>query len=161
MTEPEVPGFTVWVDADGMPQPVRQILLNASARRAASMVFVANRHLGALPSPYARAVVVGAGSDVADDYIVSHAAAGDLVVSDDVPLAARAVERGAEVLQFRGRLHDRSNVGEALSVRNLGAELREIGIEGGGPAAWNQRAKQEFANGLDRWLTRAARKSSG
>lgn len=155
MTASAPHAFTIWVDADGIPAAVRELLVKTSARRSARMRFVANRYLGKLPSPFAEAVVVGAGSDAADDHIVASVVPGDLVVSDDVPLAARAVARGAEVLQFRGRLLDASNVGEALGIRDFGAELREMGIEGGGPSAWGPRAKQDFANALDRWLARA------
>lgn len=150
--------FTVWIDADGIPNEARGLLVRAAMRREVRMVLVANRYIEKPRTRQVEVVQVGSGADVADDYIVEHCAAGDLVVSDDVPLAARAVEKGAEVLQFRGRLLDAKNVGEALSYRDFGAELREMGVETGGPSGWNQKAKQDFANGLDRWLTRAQRR---
>lgn len=156
---PPTPPFTVWVDADGLPQEARQLLVRSSTRTRARVVLVANRYLEAPRAATVEVVTVGAGADVADDYIVAHLRGGDLVVSDDVPLAARAVDGGADVLQFRGRVLDKHNVREVLSLRDFGAELREMGIETGGPSAWGPKAKQAFANGLDRWLTRALARS--
>lgn len=153
----EPPPFTVWIDADGIPGDARALLVRASERLNVRMFLVANRFLEKPRTRLVDVVVVSAGPDVADDYIVEQAEPGDLVVSDDVPLAARAVEKGADVLQFRGRLLDKSNVREVLSYRDFGAELREFGIQTGGPSAWDAKARQSFANGLDRWLTRAVR----
>ncbi len=152
------PPFTVWVDADGLPGEARTLLVRTAERRQVSVVLVANRYLEKPLTSFVEVTVVGAGPDVADDHIVAHARPGDLVVSDDVPLAARAVEVGADVLQFRGRLLDKTNVREALSFRDFGAELREAGIETGGPSGWSPRDRQALANGLDRWLTRALRR---
>jgi uncharacterized protein YaiI (UPF0178 family) len=146
---------TVLVDADGLPRDARELLVRAAGRTGWNVVLVSNRWVEKPRVANVSVVQVPAGPDVADDWIVEHAKPGDLVVSDDVPLAARAVERGAEVLQFRGRLLDASNVGEVLSVRNFGADLREMGVETGGPSGWGAKEKQAFANGLDRWITRA------
>ena len=150
---PELPPFTLWVDADGVPGAVREVLVRAAVRREVRVVLVSNRYIEPVRTRCVEIVQVGSGPDVADDYIAERATDGDLVVSDDVPLAARAVEAGADVLQFRGRLLDRSNVREALSMRDFGAELRDMGIETRGPSAWRPKDKQAFSNGLDRWLS--------
>ncbi|MCB9520909.1 MAG: YaiI/YqxD family protein [Myxococcales bacterium] len=147
--------FTIWVDGDGLPGAVREVVVRAAAARRLRVVIVANRYVEPPPTLFVEGVVVGAGPDVADTYIVEHAVAGDLVISDDVPLAARAVEVGADVLQFRGRLLDRQNVREALSIRNFGAELRDMGIETQGPSGWRPKDRQAFSNGLDKWVSRA------
>ena len=94
--------------------------------------------------------------DKADDHIAEHCGAGDLVVTTDVPLAARAVESGALVLQPHGRLLDADNVQEHLAMRDLKTELRSGGEMTGGPPPFGAAERQRFANGLDRWITRSA-----
>lgn len=146
--------MTIYVDADGAPRVLIELLVKTATRREIETVFVANRWLDLPERNWIRAVTVSAGADVADDWIVEHCARGDLVVSADVPLAARAVEEGAEVLQFHGRMLDRSNVREHLSLRDFHTDLREAGVATSGPKPFDQRTKQEFANALDRWIAR-------
>nr|HMQ14068.1 DUF188 domain-containing protein [Candidatus Competibacter phosphatis] len=100
------------------------------------------------------AVQVSQGFDEADDYIVQQATASDLVITADIPLAARLVERGVPALNPRGELYTQDNVRERLALRNLKEELRSAGTLTGGPSPYNDRDKQAFANGLDRWLAR-------
>lgn len=147
--------FTIWVDADGLPRDVRSLLVRTASKRQVRVVLVANHYIERPITRFVEIVQVAPGMDKADDYIAEQAGRGDLVVSDDVPLAARSVEAGATVLQFRGRQLDESNVREALSIRDAGAELREMGIEVGGPKGWRQQDRNAFANGLDRWVSRA------
>jgi hypothetical protein len=115
-------------------------------------------------SDLVRFELVGAGADVADRRIVELLRAGDLVISADIPLAAAAVAKGATVLDPRGEVLDAENVGARLAARNLMDELRGSGLETGGPAAYSARNKQDFANQLDRLLTRliaAERRAKG
>jgi uncharacterized protein YaiI (UPF0178 family) len=102
-------------------------------------------------------VVVGEGFDVADDYIAEHAAATDLVITADIPLAARIVANGGVALDPRGDLYTEENVGERLSLRDLMAELRSSGLVQGGPAQFSLTDRQKFASSLDRLLTRMTR----
>ncbi len=143
----------IWIDADAVPRAVKEVLVRASQRRGVALVFVANAWQHLPLSSRVSLVVVEAGPDVADDHIVEHCEAGDLVVSADVPLAARAVEAGALVLQPHGRLLDADNVGEHLAMRDLKTELRDAGEVTGGPPPFGQAEKQRFANALDRWIT--------
>lgn len=145
---------TIWVDGDGLPRLVKEVLVRATTRRRVPMVIVADRWMNLPPVPTLSAVQVPGGPDAADDYIVAHCGAGDLVVSADVPLAARAVEQGSEVLQHRGRLLDANNVAEHLSIRDFNTDLRDLGVMTGGPSAFEGRHKQAFANALDRWITK-------
>jgi uncharacterized protein YaiI (UPF0178 family) len=85
---------------------------------------------------------------------------GDLVISHDIPLAARLVERGVAIIDPRGELYSAENVRERLSIRNFMHDLREDGVRTSGPLAFGQRASQEFANTYDRELTRALRQFS-
>ena len=143
----------IWVDADASPRDVKDVLIRASQKRKVSVVFVANRTLNLPMSSRLEMVAVAAGADVADDHIADNCSADDLIVSADVPLAARVVERGGVVIQPRGRVLDRENIDEALSIRNFGDSLRASGIETGGPPPFKPGDKQKFSNALDRWLT--------
>ena len=142
----------ILVDADACPQPIKQILYRAAERTRTSVVLVANRRLRIPPSMYVKVLPVTGGPDAADDRIVDEVQAGDLVVTADVPLAARVVAKGAAALNPRGTLYTEENVGERLAVRDFLAELRDDGVRTSGPPPLDQRARQDFANQLDRWL---------
>jgi uncharacterized protein len=145
--------MTIWVDADAAPRDVKDVLIRAAQRRKVTVIFVANQMLHLPHIDRIQMVRVGAGADVADDYIAENCQSGDLVISADVPLAARIIPVGGLVLQPRGRLLDKQNVEEALSIRDFGDSLRSSGIETGGPPPFKSADKQKFSNGLDRWLT--------
>jgi len=97
--------------------------------------------------------VVGRGFDVADDYIVEHCAAGDIVITADIPLAAQVVEKGALVLKPRGEVLDADNVRQRLAMRDFMDEMRAAGMAGGGPPPFGNADRARFANALDRMLT--------
>ncbi len=145
--------MTIWVDADAAPRPCKAILFKAAAKRSVDVILVANGWQ-TVPGGRVSFVQVPGGPDVADDYIAERCAKGDLVITADIPLAARAVEKGAEVLTPHGRELDADSVGEALSVRDFNQELRDLGVMTGGPRPYDGKAKQRFANALDRWIAR-------
>lgn len=145
---------TIWVDADACPRAVKEILFKAADRRGVDVVLVANSALGTPRSARVKALTVPKGFDVADDYIAAEAKVGDLVITQDIPLAAQLVEAGITVIDPRGREHDANSIGERLSVRNAMDELRGFGVQTGGPSAFGDREKQAFANTFDRVLTR-------
>ena len=99
-----------------------------------------------------RALQVQGGYDVADDAIVERARSGDLVVTQDIPLAARVLANGAQAINPRGDRYTPDNIAERLSMRNFMDELRGAGVQTGGPAAFNARDRQAFASQLDRWI---------
>lgn len=142
----------IWVDADACPAPIKEILFRAAERAAIQLTLVANQLLRCPRSPYLHALQVRSGFDAADDEIVGRVRAGDLVITQDIPLAARAIERGATALGPRGERYTASNIAERLSVRDFMEELRGAGVATGGPAALDSRDRQTFANQLDRWL---------
>lgn len=144
----------VWVDADACPRPVKDVLFRAADRRKVDVILVANASMAVPRSPRVRSLTVPHGFDAADDYIVEHSEAGDMVVTQDIPLAAQLVEKGVAVINPRGAELDGSNIGERLSVRNFMDEMRGAGVHTGGPSAFGERDKQAFANGFDRVLTR-------
>jgi uncharacterized protein YaiI (UPF0178 family) len=152
--------MTLWIDADAAPRDVKEICFRASERLSLPTVLVANQRLQ-LPLGYKHlsAVRVDGGPDVADAYIAAHAVAGDVAVTQDIPLAALLVPNGVTVLDPRGEEYTAESIGERLSVRNFMDGLRGAGVETGGHGAYGAREKQAFANALDRALTRGMRES--
>lgn len=146
--------MTIWIDADACPAPVKVIVFRASQRIRAQVILVANHRAQTPRSPLIKVVQVNAGFDAADDYIAEHAAANDLVITADIPLAARLVTQGIAALNPRGEMYTADNIQERLTLRNLKEELRSAGSMTGGPAPYHDRDKQAFANSLDRWLAR-------
>lgn len=133
-------------------------MFRSAKRLAIDTVLVANRRLQTPPgNPLVSAVWVDGGADVADQYIATHACAGDLVVTQDVPLAALLVPKQVAVLDPRGEEHTAETIGERLSVRDFMDQARLAGIVTGGPPPYDARAKQAFAVALDRVLTRLRR----
>jgi uncharacterized protein len=153
--------MTVWVDADATPAPIREILFRAAVRVQVETVFVANHALRTPRSPFIRAVQVASGFDVADTRIVDGVAPGDLVVTADVPLAARVVARNAIALNPRGTLYTTNNIGDHLAQRNLMDQLRSAGMVSGGPAAPGRSELQAFASELDKYLGSRVRGRGG
>ena len=148
--EPALP--RIWVDADACPGVIRDILFRAAERVGIELTLVANQWIRTPPSRWLRSIQVPQGLDVADSAIVERVAAGDLVVTQDIPLAARELANGAQAINPRGDRLTPDNIAERLSMRNFMDELRGAGVQTGGPAAFNARDRQAFANQLDRWL---------
>jgi uncharacterized protein YaiI (UPF0178 family) len=148
----------IWIDADAAPRDVKELVFRAAKRLTVEVVLVANQRLQTpAGNPLVSAVWVDGGADVADEYIAAHAAAGDLVITQDVPLAARLVPRAVAVLDPRGDEHTVETIGERLSVRDFMEQARIAGIVTGGPPPYDPRARQAFAAALDRVLTRLRR----
>ncbi len=148
---------TIWLDGDGVPRDAKEILFKASIRTRLELVLVANSFQQVPKASCIRALQVGSGLDVADDYIAEHCRKGDLVITSDIPLAARVIEVGATVIRFRGELLTEANIGERLQARDFMDDLRGSGIMTGGPTAYGPKDKQRFAGALDRWLAAATR----
>ena len=151
-TSPRPP--RIWVDADACPGPVKEILFRAAERTQVQVTLVANQWLRTPGSRFVRAIQVQGGFDAADDAIAERAGPGDLVVTQDIPLASRVLAKGAEAVNPRGERFTPDNIAERLSVRNFMEELRGAGVQTGGPDAFNARDRQAFANQLDRFLAK-------
>jgi hypothetical protein len=149
--------MTIWVDADACPGVIKDILYRAAQRASLQVTLVANRALQVPRSPWISMVQVPRGFDVADNHIVEVAAAGDLVITADIPLAAAAVGKGASALNPRGELYTKDNVQGLLDMRNFMDTLRNSGVETGGPPALSNSDRQMFAAQLDRWIARQIR----
>lgn len=147
--------MNIWVDADACPAVIRDVLFRAARRLAVTTTLVANHHLRVPPSPHLRSVQVSAGFDKADDHIAAVVEPGDLVITGDIPLAARVVDAGGTALNPRGTLYDAETVRQHLGRRDFMEELRASGVQTGGPPALGKSDVQVFANALDRFLARS------
>lgn len=153
--------MVVWIDADACPAPVREIVFRAAERVEVEAVFVSNQPMRVPRSRYIRQLQVDSGFDVADARILKELAAGDLVITADIPLAAQVVAAGAFALNPRGTFYTADNVADHLSRRDLLDELRSAGAVRGGPPPLGKADIQAFANGLDRFLTRHVKPPGG
>ena len=147
----------IWIDADACPAIIKDILFRAAERTKIEITLVANQPLRIPPSPHISFLRVSAGLDVADNEIVKRVSAGDLVITSDIPLAAKVIEKNGYALNPRGELYSAENIRARLSMRDFLDSLRSSGIDTGGPPALNQQDRQAFANELDKFLTRHIR----
>jgi len=144
----------IWVDADACPKVIKEILFRAAQRTNTPLTLVANQSLQTPPSSLIKSLRVAAGFDVADNEIVKRCSADDLVITADIPLASEVIEKGAMALNPRGELYTPENIKERLNMRDFMDTMRASGVETGGPPALNQADRRQFANQLDKLLTR-------
>ncbi|MHB0959355.1 MAG: YaiI/YqxD family protein [Pirellulaceae bacterium] len=147
----------IWVDADACPGEIKEILFRVAQRREIQVTLVANQSLRTPASPWIDTLLVPGGMNIADRKIVELVAAGDLVITADIPLAADVVNKGAQALDPRGVLYTDANVGERLGTRDLFDKMRGAGQIVGGPSNFTSCNRQAFANQLDRWLAKVKR----
>lgn len=144
----------IFIDADALPNMIKDILIRASLRLHVPLFFVSNKPIRLELSANISSVVVPDGPDLADDNIVALAEPGDLVITADIPLADRVVSMGAFVISPRGELYTEDNIKDRLAMRDLMNGLREIGMITGGPAAFSSKNRQAFADQLNSFLIR-------
>ncbi len=144
----------IWIDGDACPRVIKEVLFRAADKRQVALILVANKTIAVPRSRFISSLRVEAGPDVADAEIVRRLEAGDLVVTADIPLASLVIEKGGMALDPRGEIYTPENIGERLSMRNFMEDLRNSGVETGGPAGFSASDRQAFANQLDRILTR-------
>lgn len=147
----------IWVDADSTPKAVREVIVKAVIRTETLCYFVANHSLPIQPSPFIKKIQVEPGFDVADNLIAQRCQAHDLVITQDIPLAAEVIEKKAAAINNRGEYYDIETIRQKLIMRDFFDTLRSSGIQSGGAAAFSDRDKMMFANALDKWLARNAR----
>ncbi|OQM75970.1 YaiI/YqxD family protein [Manganibacter manganicus] len=148
----------IYVDADACP--VKAEVVKVAERFGIVVSFVANGGLRPSRNPMIRAVVVPKGADAADDWIVENARANDVVVTADIPLAARAVALGAHVLGPTGRPFTAETIGMAVAMRDLKQHLRETGESKGYNAGFTPQDRSRFLGELDRILRRAVKSAT-
>lgn len=148
-------GFlNIWVDADACPSVIKDILFKAAERTQTKLTLVANQPLRVPGSLYIKSIQVQAGFDVADDEIVKLVEEGDLVITSDIPLADEVLEKGGQALSPRGELYTSSNIKSRLNMRDFMDTMRASGEHTGGPAPLGHSDRQQFANHLDKILSK-------
>lgn len=144
----------IWVDADACPLPIREIIIRTSLRLELEVVFVANQSIRVPKSDLLRVITVREGADIADHTIVAEMQPDDVVITSDIPLAARVVEKNGIAIGSRGEVFDANSVQSRLASRNVMEHLRSAGVETNGPRPLSQKDVQNFSNSLDRTMTR-------
>ena len=148
----------IWIDADSCPRQVRDLICKTGIRLNLVINFVANRPIPMPESTLFHMIQADSTPDAADDYIVEHSETGDLVITRDIPLAKRLVDRGIRVINDRGNVYTEININERLSMRNLMLDLYNNGIYPEKTGQFGKKELQEFANALDREITKLRKK---
>ena len=153
MSEPRPP--QVFLDADACP--VKDEVYKVAARYGLKTFVVSNAFMQIPASPMIERVIVDAGPDIADDWIAERAQGGDVVVTNDIPLADRSLKKGAAALAPNGRRFTPDSIGSALAARAIGEHLRSMGETTGGPKAFDRNARSKFLQALDEIVSKAVR----
>ncbi len=148
----------IYVDADACP--VKQEVYRVAQRYDLKVTLVAAAFMRIPESSRLVLEIVGEGADAADDYIVEHVEPDDIVITGDIPLAARSLEKGAFVLGHKGRPFTEDNIGPALATRDLLSELRLMGEVKGGPPPFARRDRSLFLQQLDEAVNAIRRKQA-
>ena len=146
MNEPKNP-VRILVDADACP--VKDETIRVAERHGLKTWLVSNGGIRPSRSPLVELVVVPEGPDVADDWIAERAGSCDVVVTNDIPLAARCIAKGAKALRPNGEPFDERSIGMTLATRNLMTDLRETGTVTGGPRPFSKQDRSRFLNALE------------
>lgn len=148
----------IYVDADACP--VREEVYRVAGRLAVDVCLVSNGSRPIRPPglPFVQMIMVGEAMDAADDWIAEHIGAGDVCVTADIPLAARCLHKGAQVVAPNGRRFTEANIGNALAGRELARHLRELGATGKGPPPFAKSDRSRFLSALDAAVTAARRR---
>ena len=155
----EAPSITIYIDADACP--VKQEVYRVAERHGLKVFVVSNSPIAVPREPFIERVVVAAGMDAADDWIAERATKGAIVVTQDIPLAARAVKAGAVAIAPNGKPFSEDTIGMALATRNLMDSLRSAGEITGGPKPFSPKDRSAFLQSLDREIVRLKRAGLG
>ena len=148
----------IYIDADACP--VKDEVVKVAERLGLAVTFVSNGGLRPSRDPMIRNVVMSKGADAADDWIVENAKANDIVITADIPLAARTVALGAHVLGMTGKPFTPATIGMAVAMRDLKQHLRETGESKGYNAGFTARDRSAFLGALDQVARRAMKAAS-
>jgi uncharacterized protein YaiI (UPF0178 family) len=151
--------LTIYVDGDAFVNLLKPILLRAVERLSIYTVVVSNKKINIGKSNFIKYVIVEAGADEADHKIVEMLKKGDLVITADIPLADRVINKEAHAIDHRGELYSVDNIKQYLAMRNLMDKIRESGEITKGPKPYTQKDAQGFANQLNSFLIKHIKNS--
>ena len=152
--------FKIWVDADACPNLIKNVIFRLADNRQVDVVLVSNHYVKTPNSRFVSAKQGGKGFDEADNEIIALMSGGDLVVTGDLPLANDVIQKRGFAINPRGTVYDEENIKSHLSRRDLMEDLRDSGVVSGGPSALNKKNVQEFANAIDRLVTKLEKASA-
>ena len=139
--------INIFVDADGCP--VKQEVYRVARRYGLKVTLVSNSRMRTPQEHWLEVIVVEGQFNAADDWIVEHVGENDIVITGDIPLASRCLEKGAQVLAPTGRIFREEGIGDALATRELLSHLRDLGTITGGPAPFDKQDRSRFLQRLD------------
>ena len=151
----------IYVDADACPKVIKEVLYKTVNRLKLPLILVADKTLRVPSSSNISTIKVPSDIDSADDKIVELVCQGDVVITADIPLADQVVSKGAFAINPRGELYTEQNIKERLAIRDMMAEMRNCGLEHGGPPTFSFKDKEKFTNQLDRFLTKILKNKTG
>jgi len=156
----ELPSYKVsspriYIDADACP--VKDEIYRVATRHGVPVSVVAGNFIRVPADPLIERIAAGSGLDAADDWIAERAGSSDIVITADIPLAARCVKAGAQVIAPNGKPFTEQSIGMTLAVRNLMSDLRASGEVTGGPKSFTARDRSAFLSMLDQTLRRLLR----
>lgn len=142
----------LFIDGDAFPNLLKPIVLRAIEKQKIDTIVIANKKINIGSSNYIKYIIVDQGADEADDKIVEMLEENDLVITADIPLADRTITKNAHAIDHRGAMYTQDNIKQYLAIRNLMQEIRDSGEITKGPAPFNQKDAQQFANSLNNFL---------
>jgi len=142
--------FKIFIDADACP--VKAEIFKVAARYGVPVIVVSNAPIQVPKSNRIKAIVVGEGLDVADDWIAHRIKANDIVITEDIPLAGRCLEKFAKAIGTRGSVYTETSITSSLASRELLSQLREQGLVTGGPSPFEEKDRSRFLQRLDQTI---------
>lgn len=142
----------IYVDGDAFPNILKPIILKQIHKYGIQTYVVANKKITIGKSDNVNYIIVDAGADEADNKIVEMLQEGDLVITADIPLADRVIDKNAHAIDHRGELYSKDNIKQYLAMRNLMESIREMGEMTKGPKPFGQKDAEHFANQLNMFL---------
>lgn len=143
----------IWIDADACPKIVKEMVFKVSRRLKIHIILVANSYQTIPLGDLIKLIVVDKGFDAADEHIIDQVEIHDIVITADIPLAAKVLKKKAIALNPRGEIYNEENIGSILSMRDFMKEFRDAGSISGGPAAFGPKDIKQFANSLNKLIS--------
>ncbi len=142
----------LFIDGDAFPNLLKPIIFRAIEKQKLDTIVIANKKINIGESNYIKYIIVDLGADEADHKIVEMLNPNDLVITADIPLADRTIDKDAHAIDHRGSMYTKDNIKQFLAMRNLMQEIRDSGEITKGPAPFSQKDAQQFANSLNSFL---------
>ena len=142
----------LFIDGDAFPNLLKPIILRAIEKQKLDTTVIANKKINIGESNYIKYIIVDLGADEADNKIVEMLNPNDLVITADIPLADRTIDKNAHAIDHRGSMYTKDNIKQFLAMRNLMQEIRDSGEITKGPAPFSQKDAQQFANSFNNFL---------